>query len=59
VVSFYVLIKNSRRFVLFEKDEDYMKLIKEDVQTWVQNDIDKINWINTEVPEIKTPYLNF
>jgi len=36
-----------------------MKLIKEDVQTWVQNDIDKINWINTEVPEIKTPYLNF
>ncbi len=52
-------VKNSRRFVLFEKDEDYMKLIKEDVQTWVQNDIDKINWINTEVPEIKTPYLNF
>lgn len=52
-------VKNSRRFVLFEMDDEYMKLIKEDVPTWVQNDIDKINWINTEIPEIKAPYLNF
>lgn len=52
-------IKNSRKFVLFEKDENYMKLIKENVKVWVQNDIDKINWINTEIPKLKTPYFNF
>lgn len=52
-------IKNLRRFVLFEKDENYMKLIKENVKVWVQNDIDKINWINTDIPKLKTPYFNF
>ncbi len=52
-------IKNSRRFVLFEKDENYMKLIKENVKVWVQNDVDKINWINTDIPKLKTPYFNF
>lgn len=52
-------VKNERRFVLFEKDENYMKLIKDDVHNWLQNDVDKINWINTEIPVTNAPYLKF
>lgn len=52
-------VKNGRRFVLFEQDEEYMKLIKDDVFNWLQKDAEKINWINTEVPTNKQPFLNF
>ena len=52
-------VKNGRRFVLFEQDEAYMKLIKEEVFSWLQEDANKINWINTEVPFNNRPYLNF
>jgi len=52
-------VKNGRRFVLFEQEEEYMKLIKEDVFNWLQRDAEKVNWINTEVPTNKAPFLNF
>jgi len=52
-------VKNGRRFVLFEQDEEYMKLIKDEVFNWLQKDAEKINWINTEVPTNKQPFLNF
>ena len=52
-------VKNERRFVLFEQDEEYMKLIKDDVFNWLLKDAEKINWINTEVPTNKQPFLNF
>ncbi len=52
-------VKNGRRFVLFEQDEEYMSLIKDDVFNWLHEDAEKINWINTEVPTNKQPFLNF
>jgi len=52
-------VKNGRRFVLFEQEEEYMKLIKEDVFNWLQKEAEKINWINTEAPTNRAPFLNF
>lgn len=52
-------VKNRRRFVLFEQDEDYMKLIKDDVFNWLQKDANQINWINTDAPINDSPFLNF
>lgn len=52
-------VKNGRRFVMFEQDEKYMKLIKDEIFNWLQKDAEKINWINTEVPINKQPFLNF
>ena len=52
-------VKNGRRFVLFEQDEEYMKLIKNDVFNWLQQEANKINWINTEAPTNDSPFLNF
>lgn len=52
-------VKNGRRFVLFEKEQEYMKLIKEDVFNWLQKGAEKINWINTESPTNHAPFLDF
>jgi len=52
-------VKSGRRFVLFEQEEEYIKLIKEDVFNWLQKDAEKINWINTEAPTNNAPFLNF
>lgn len=52
-------VKNGRRFVLFEQDEDYIKLIKDDVFNWLQKEANKINWINTNAPINDSPFLNF
>lgn len=52
-------VKNRRRFVLFEQDEDYIKLIKDDVFNWLQKEANKINWINTNAPINDSPFLNF
>lgn len=52
-------VKNGRRFVLFEQDEDYMKLIKDDVFNWLQKEANQINWINTAAPINDSPFLNF
>ena len=52
-------VKNGRRFVLFEQNEDYIKLIKDDVFNWLQKEANKINWINTNAPTNDSPFLNF
>ena len=52
-------VKNGRRFVLFEQDEDYIKLIKDDVFNWLQKEANQINWINTNAPTNDSPFLNF
>ena len=53
-------VKNGRRFVLFEQEEDYyIKLIKDDVFNWLQKEANKINWINTNAPINDSPFLNF
>lgn len=51
--------KNGRRFVLFEQDEEYMNLIKNDVFNWLQKEANKINWVNVETPVNNAPFLNF
>ncbi len=51
-------VKNGRRFVLFEQNEEYMKLIKNDVFNWLQKEANKINWINTDAPTNDAPFLN-
>lgn len=35
-----------RRFVLFEKQYDYIKIIQNDIQTWKDIDLNEIRWIN-------------
>lgn len=52
-------VKNGRRFVLFEQNEDYIKLIKDDVFNWLQKEANQINWINTNAPTNDSPFLNF
>ena len=52
-------VKNRRRFVLFEKEEEYMNIIKEEVFCWLQKEAEKINWINTDIPESKQQFLSF
>ena len=52
-------VKNERRFVLFEQDQDYMKLIKDDVFDWFKKETNQINWINTAAPMNDSPFINF
>lgn len=50
-------IKNSRRFVLYEKDPSYFKLIQQESLKWL--DTIKINWINASPLKAKTPTFEF
>jgi DNA modification methylase len=52
-------VKLNRRFVLFEQDPEYLKIIQEEVQNWLQNKAKEINWINTEPSLNQNLYLNF
>jgi len=52
-------VKLGRRFVLFEQDPEYMKIIKAEIHQWLHNKVNEVNWINTTPSENKTPYLNF
>jgi len=52
-------IKLGRRFVLFEQDEEYMKIIQEEVHHWLHNKVNEVNWINIEQSVNASPYLNF
>ena len=52
-------VKLDRRFVLFEQDPEYMKIIKGEIHQWLHNKVSEVNWINTDPSENKTPYLNF
>lgn len=51
--------KLNRRFVLFEQDPEYMKILQEEAHVWLHNKAKEVNWINTELKESPTLYLNF
>jgi DNA modification methylase len=48
-----------RRFVLFEQDQEYLKIIQEEIHTWLHNKVKEVNWINTQASETSQPYFNF
>lgn len=52
-------VKLGRRFVLFEQDDEYMNIIKEEIHEWLQNKAKDVNWINTEPSVSKKLYLDF
>lgn len=51
--------KLNRRFVLFEQDAEYMKILQEEAHVWLHNKAKEVNWINTELKDSPTLYLNF
>lgn len=52
-------IKLSRRFVLFEQDPEYLKIIQEEIHEWLHNKVKEVNWIKTQSLESSKLYLNF
>lgn len=52
-------IKLNRRFILFEQDPEYMKILQEESHLWLHNKAKDVNWINAELKESPTLYLNF
>jgi len=52
-------VKLGRRFVLFEQDPEYIKIIQEELHSWLQNRVDEVNLINMELSQNKTPFINF
>jgi DNA modification methylase len=52
-------VKLGRRFVLFEQDQEYLKIIQEEIHTWLHNKVKEVNWINTQASETPQPYFNF
>lgn len=52
-------IKLGRRFVLFEQDPEYLKIIQEEIHEWLHNKVKEVNWINTQSLESSKLYLNF
>jgi DNA modification methylase len=52
-------VKLGRRFVLFEQDHAYLKIIQEEIHTWLHNKVKEVNWINTQPTENSQPYFNF
>lgn len=51
--------KLGRRFVLFEKDAEYIQIIKSEVHEWLHAQSEEVNWINTEPNSETTLYLKF
>lgn len=51
-------VKLGRRFVLFEQDPEYMKIIREEINTWLHKKVHEVNWVNTEPAESPMLYLN-
>jgi len=52
-------VKLGRRFVLFEQEEEYIKIIQEDIHTWLHNRVKEVNWINTQATISPQLYFNF
>jgi len=52
-------VKNGRRFVLYEQEFEYLKIIKEEIHEWLHDKVDEVNWINTEPSITNKPYFNF
>jgi DNA modification methylase len=51
-------VKLDRRFVLYEQDVEYMKIIQEEIHEWLHNKVKEVNWINIQPIETSKPYLN-
>lgn len=52
-------VKLERRFVLFEQDPEYLKIIQEEIHEWLHNKVKEVNWINTQPIESQKLYFNF
>lgn len=52
-------VKLGRRFVLFEQDQEYLKIIQEEIHSWLHNKVKEVNWINIQASETSQPYFNF
>jgi DNA modification methylase len=52
-------VKFGRRFVLFEQDPEYLKIIQEDIHEWLHNKVKEVNWINTQPLDSQKLYINF
>lgn len=50
--------KLGRRFVLFENNPKYIQIIKNNIEKWVKNKLDDINWINCDAAERQMFYLD-
>ena len=52
-------VKLKRRFVLFEKEEKYIKIIAREVPNWLHNEAKNVNWINYEPNPTEKLYFDF
>jgi DNA modification methylase len=52
-------IKLKRRFVLFEMEEKYVKIIARDLTNSLQNEVKKINWVNFTPKKTNKLFLEF
>ncbi len=50
--------KLERRFVLFDINPKYIKIIKSKIKNWLQKDVHDINWINSSPPVIEEQFFN-
>lgn len=48
-----------RRFVLFEINQKYIGVIKDNAENWLKKDANDINWINCDPVEVVNSYLDF
>jgi len=51
-------VKLGRRFVLFEQDPNFVKIIQEEMNIWLQNSVNEVNLINLSPLLNKSPFLN-
>jgi len=52
-------VKLGRRFVLFEKQEKYIKVIEREIPEWLHNEAKSVNWINYDPGPSKKLFLDF
>ena len=52
-------VKLGRRFVLFEQDPEYIKIIQEELHNWLHESVDEVNLINIQLTENQAPFINF
>lgn len=52
-------VKLDRRFVLFEQEPEYIKIIQEELNNWLHQKANEVNLINIDFAVNKTPFLNF
>ena len=47
-------VKNSRRFFLIEKSEEYLDIIREQVPGWLGSESEGVHWLNCAPPRART-----